>query len=346
MKADERAQVRSGRKFQHLLSRLPLAVDRPWIGYGVALLLSALAALAREWANPLLPPGFPFLTFFPAVIVTAFLFGNGAGTFAAVLSGLAAWYFFIPPVNSFDLSFNSAVAMLFYVGVVAVDIGLVHLMQQANRRLVAERTRGLELVAHRELLFSELQHRVGNNLQMSASLLQLQKRKLTEPEARAAIDEAARRLGMIGRVQRQLYDPTGAQLDLATFLQQLAQDVLASSGRDGIGCTVVADGGLKLSPDAAIPTALIVAEAISNAVEHGFAAAETGTIAVTVRQQNERLLITVEDDGAGLPENFGDRAETNLGLRICKTLAQGLHGQFALEPGDQGIRARLDMPYA
>lgn len=336
---------RSSGPFRQLLTRLPLAVDRPWLGYGVAVLLSGFAALVRHWSDSVLPPGFPFVTFFPAVILTAFLFGLRPGILGGVLGGVASWYFFIAPFNSFGLSFNAGVALLFYLGVVVVDIALVHLMQLANARLVEERTRGLELVAHRELLFSELQHRVGNNLQMSASLLQLQKCKLVEPEARAAIDEASRRLGMIGRVQRQLYDPTGAQLDLATFLGQLARDVLATSGRDGIDCTVVADAGLKLSPNAAIPTALIVAEAVSNAIEHGFRDRMGGAIELTVRRDGALLHITVEDDGVGLPDDFGDRADTSLGLRICKTLAQGLHGQFLLEAGGKGTRARLDMPY-
>lgn len=331
---------------QRLLTRLPLETDRPWVGYAMAVVLSGLALIVRKEADPLLPPGFPFLTFFPAVILTAFLYGLRSGIFAGVLSGVASWYFFIVPVETFTLSLNAAVAMLFYAGVIIVDIALVHLMQVANQRLRVERERGLELARHRELLFSELQHRVGNNLQMSASLLQLQKRKLTEPESRAAIDEAARRLGMIGRVQRQLYDPTGAQLDLATFLNQLAQDVVATSGREGVSCRVTADKGLSLAPDAAIPTALIVAEALSNAIEHGFSSRDSGEIDLSLIHQGDRLLIVTADNGGGLAQDFDEQARGNLGLKICSTLAQGLDGEFRMERGAHGARAVLDLPYS
>lgn len=328
------------------LSRLPLANGSCLAGCSCAIVSSALAWLVRDLADPLLPPGFPFLTFFPAVILTAFLFGLRAGIVAAVLSGLLAWYFFIEPRGSLVLSFNAGVAMLFYTFVVGVDIALVHLMQAANHRLAEERERSLELVRHRELLFSELQHRVGNNLQMSASLLSLQKRKLVEPEARAAIDEAARRLGMIGRVQRQLYAPDGAQLDLATFLGTLARDVIESSGRDGIAVRVEAGQNLTLPPASAIPTALIVTESVSNALEHGLAGVNAGTIDMAVHLDGDRLLILVSDDGAGLSPQFAAQARENLGLRICSTLAQGLHGSYRLEQGAQGACARLELPYS
>ena len=71
---DDQAQIAdegSARRgaLQDLLGRLPLAADRPWIGYGFAIALSALAALARQEADPFLPPGFPFLTFFPSVFL-------------------------------------------------------------------------------------------------------------------------------------------------------------------------------------------------------------------------------------------------------------------------------------
>ena len=118
------------------------------------------------------------------------------------------------------------------------------------------------------------------------------------------------------------------------------------SGRQDITCAVSADAGLKLSPDGAIPTALIVAEAVSNAVEHGFSGGQAGAIAVTVRRCGDRLEIVVADDGTGLPNDFSTSDAASLGLRICTTLAQGLHGQFVLEPGTQGTRARLTLPYA
>lgn len=86
--------------------------------------------------QPLLPPGFPFLTFFPAVILSSFLCGARAGIVCAVFSGVAAWYCFIPPLNSFEIDRSVVTALALFTLVVGVDIFLIHLMQQMIARIV------------------------------------------------------------------------------------------------------------------------------------------------------------------------------------------------------------------
>ncbi|WP_120717413.1 sensor histidine kinase [Tsuneonella amylolytica] len=330
------------------LSRLPLEQDRPWIGYGVALALAVLAWWVRWEIGEGLPPGFPYLTFFPAVIVSAFFFGLRPGIVCAVLSGLAAWYFFIPPVDSFALSFNSALALAFYVFIVTVDIALVHWMQNANCDLLIERRRTLDLVDTREMLFRELQHRVGNNLQMVSSLIALQKRQLTDDAAKAALDEASRRLGLVGRIHRQLYDPAGAQLSLAAYIDQISRDVIAASGRDNLSYEFVKESDPALPADKAIPTALVVAEALNNAIEHGFGAGEKGHVIVTVAPSDAGVSVTIADDGKGLPDGFDLETSDSLGLRIARTLTQSLGGRFtmAAAPVGRGAIARLEIALA
>ncbi len=75
----------------------PLRALPPWAGDAVAVAITLLATGLRLLLDPVLPPGFPFLTFFPAVVLTTFFFGLRPGIVCAVLSGLAAWYFFVNP---------------------------------------------------------------------------------------------------------------------------------------------------------------------------------------------------------------------------------------------------------
>ena len=325
------------------LARLPLAQDRPWIGYLVALALSVMAIALRFELDGVLPPGFPYLTFFPAVIVTAFFFGLRPGALAGVIGLLAAWYWFIPPAGAFVLNFNNATALLFYIFIVTVDITLVHWMQLANGALVVERRRTMELVDTREVLFRELQHRVGNNLQMVSSLIALQKRKVTDESAKAALDEASRRLGLVGRIHRQLYDPAGAQLSMAAYIDQISRDVIAASGRDNLTYAFSAESDPALPADKAIPTALVVAEALNNAIEHGFGADGGGHVVVTVASVEEGVSVTIADDGKGLPDGFDLEASDSLGLRIARTLAVSLGGRFTMmaAPVGKGTVARL-----
>lgn len=327
------------------MARFPIAADTSPIAI-LATLGMAVAALAvRMLVAPVLPPGYPFLTFFPAVIVTSVLFGVRAGAVQAVLCGCMAWYFFIPPVYSMALSQGSAVAMSFYVFVVATDIALVHWMQAANRQLAREQAISRTLAETRELLFRELQHRVSNNLQVAAALLSMRRARLAEPEGRAALEDTARRLALIGRISRQLYDASGEAHALIPFLDGLCRDVIEAAGRGDVSLAVTGDESVQLVPDSAIPTALVVAEAVANALEHGLADERPGTIAVRVAMDHDarEVEIAIEDDGIGLPADFDVERANSLGLQIARMLAASRGGRFALEH-DGRTRATLRLP--
>lgn len=327
------------------LEQFPLSHAHPAFGIVATIAIVAAAWLLRMMADPLLPSGFPYVTFFPAVIVTSFLFGVRLGGVAAILSGLLAWYFFIPPVGGFTLTHGAGFALAFYVFVVGTDLALVHWMQSANRALARQREMNGRLADTRELLFRELQHRVSNNLQVAASLLMLQKRQLADPDARAALDEAGGRLALIGNISRQLYDPSGAAQPLVPFLTELSRDVIDASGRRDLILEISGDDGLRLQPDAAVPTALIVAEAVANAIEHGFAGGKAGRIVMRIgRGPDGGLDVTIRNDGHALPPGFDLESCTSLGLRIATTLARGQSGGFGLAAHDDATVATLTLP--
>jgi len=326
------------------IEQLPVARDRPYLGVIAMLAIVGAAWVLRTMADPLLPSGFPYVTFFPAVIITCFLFGAPIGSAAALLCGLLAWYFFIPPTHTFMLTQGAGFALGFYLFVVATDLALVHWMQAANRQLATEREVNRTLADTRELLFRELQHRVSNNLQVAASLLSLQKRQLVDVGAKAALDEAAGRLALIGQISRQLYDPSGSSHPLVPFLGDLCRSVIDASGRGDVALNVQGDDQLRVLPDAAIPIALIVAEAVANAIEHGFCDGRSGLILVeVVRDPQSGPLVTIHDNGQGLPDGFEDAEHASLGMKIATTLARSQGGSFRLQR-QHGTLATLTLP--
>lgn len=328
----------------HWLERLPIAQGRPGLAFAATTALIAAAFFLRLVASPWLPPGFPYVTFFPAVIIASFLFGMRMGLFAGVVCGVLAWYFFIPPAGSLRVDLGAGVALGFYVLVVGTDLLIIHWLQRTNNRLADQREINRKLAETRALLFGELQHRVSNNLQVAAGLLSLSKRRVSEAEGKAALDEASRRLALIGRISRQLYDAGGATRSMRAFLEPLCADVIDASGRQGIRCTINVAEDAPLSSDAAIPLALIVAEAMANAIEHGFANREHGSIEVDLARAGEAMVrVEVRDDGHGLPQGFDIEASNSLGLRIATMLAEQLNGRFELLPG-KGTTARLSLP--
>ncbi|EFH13057.1 sensor histidine kinase [Teichococcus cervicalis] len=310
--------------------------------WGVAALLLVAALLARLLADPYLPPGFPFLTFFPAVIVTAFLCGTAPGLTVGALSGLAAWYLFIEPLHSFGMQSSVALALGFFMGVVGLDVLLIHVMNQSLRQLRAEsarRSREAELsqllARTREVMFEELQHRVSNNLQVLAAMMMLQRGAVQEPEARRVLDNAAQRLELIGRLQRSLHRPGEAGLPFGRFLEGLCQDVLQASGAQSVTAEIEAEP-VALAPERTVPVALITAELVANAVEHAFRGGP-GRLRIGLRrEEGGTLALSVRDDGAGLAPGFVAAESRSLGLRIVHALAEQIGGRFEMRAAPGG----------
>lgn len=326
------------------VERLPLTPP-PVLALAAALAAVVAALGLRLLLHPVMPTGMAFVTFFPVVIVVTFLLGARMGLVAALASAVLAWIFFISDPLRPGFVLDSAPAFVPFVLLVAMNIALLHAMQAANAKLRSERARTAALAETRETLFRELQHRVSNNLQVAAGLLALQKKHVTDAAARTAVDEAARRIGVIGRVSRQLYDPSGGARSMRDLLEPLCADVVEMSGRDGVTLTMRAADDVMLEPDAAVPLALIVAETIANAIEHGLANRECGTIEVVLDRDSEGALrVEVRDDGCGLPADFDLATQGSLGLGIVRSLAEQLGGEFEIASESGRTVARLVVP--
>ena len=138
---------------------LPLFGYQPILGLVCTLAIVAAAWLLRIATDTLLPPGYPYITFFPAVIITSVVFGVRLGSLSAALCGIIAWYYFVGPGESFSTD-GVEVALAFYVFVVATDLLLVHGMQSANKWLVKERQISSDLAKSEARILLELTQRM------------------------------------------------------------------------------------------------------------------------------------------------------------------------------------------
>jgi two-component sensor histidine kinase len=321
------------------LETLPVLADRPWLQLGLTLAITGAALLLRFALGHVLPPGLPYATFLPAVILCAFLFGVRPGLLAAVLGGILGWEFFIENPLASPLP-GTAPSVILYTAACTLILVLFHWMQAATARLVEQREHNHRLAETRTLLFHELQHRVSNNLQVAAGLLSLQKRHVGDPAAQHALDEAVRRIATIGKISRQLYRPNGEAQGVRELFEPLIASVIEANGKP-VEVAIEDPHALRLGPDAAVPVALIVAEAVANAIEHGFADRESGAIAIRCVALEPGFAIEIEDNGAGLAQGFEMTRHASLGLHIAATLAGQLGGHFAMEPRPNGTIARL-----
>jgi two-component sensor histidine kinase len=211
------------------------------------------------------------------------------------------------------------------------------------------RSRERELMT-KDATIREIHHRVKNNLQTVAALLRLQARRLRAPEARAALEEAVRRVGSIAVVHETLSQASEEIVDfdeVADRVAMMAGEVSAPEAR--VVPKLIGSFG-PLSASVATPLAMVLAELLQNALEHGFPQSardqEQGLLEVTAVREPERLRVTVADSGVGLPPGFDLDSATSLGLQIVRTLVVGeLGGRLRITPRPGGgTEAFVDLP--
>jgi two-component sensor histidine kinase len=187
-------------------------------------------------------------------------------------------------------------------------------------------------------MIKEIHHRVKNNLQTIASLLRLQARRTGSPEVSAMLQETINRILSIAVIHEFLAHQDASKIEM----QEVAQRIISEVSR-GI---VDPEKRIRFSLDSDsvfLPTqqatscALVINELLHNAVEHGFASANEGSVHVRLSLAEDRVVVEVADDGEALPPGFDPRNAGSLGLHIVQTLVhEDLKGTFALVDGDGG----------
>ncbi len=318
------------------------------VGDLAAVVATALALLVRLLIDPALPAGFPYLTFFPAVVLIAFFFGLRPGIVCAVLSGLAAWYFFIPPFYSFEMTSPTAIALAFYLFIVAVDIALIHIMHQAAARLREDAEETALLYEQQRTMFQELQHRVANNMQFVSAMLRLYKKRAGDDPAAmlTALDDARVRLDTMSRIHRYLHDPASVSRPVGDFFRDLCAQLLEAAGAKDVRVTIDMPP-VQFDLTRLTPLSLIAVEVITNALKHAFPDGR-GSIALSLVQAGDRMVLTIADDGRGMSPGVPGAIPADggsLGMKIITSLAAQIGGTISYEAA-HGTTARIEFDTA
>ncbi|WP_420836900.1 sensor histidine kinase [Aquabacter cavernae] len=217
--------------------------------------------------------------------------------------------------------------------------------EAAEQEIRAARDRFEALAAERALLLREMNHRVGNSLQIIMSMLHVQAAATRNPEVEDALNAARGRVAAVAQVHRRLY--TSEQVGsvaLDQYLVSLVDDlqVSARNGTTGIALTVEA-APLAIDPDRAVALGVIVTELVINASKYAYPGG-SGPVRIALRPQEEpdgtHVLLMVEDDGIGLPETL-ESPTSGLGNRIVRAMATKLGATLSFAPGQPGTRVSL-----
>ena len=232
-----------------------------------------------------------------------------------------------------------------------IDFTVLPLIQAGDRigaivmlnNVTELRRRERELVT-KDATIREIHHRVKNNLQTVSALLRLQARRIEDPGASAALNEAVRRIASIALVHETLSNSRDSSVAFDDVLDSLVTHALELSPRmNELRIDRTGQFG-SLEPRIATPLALVITELIHNALEHGLA--EEGlALGIHVSSTASELSVTISDDGVGFPEGFDIATSANLGLQIVRTLTENeLRGNLSLETDERETRAVLTFP--
>jgi PAS domain S-box-containing protein len=214
-----------------------------------------------------------------------------------------------------------------------------------------EAAEALEAALHeKETLLRELYHRTKNNMQVISAILALQSDRVEDPTAIAAIKETQARIRSIALVHEKLYESENlSKIDLGAYVMDLVNLLFQTYGSAPAG-RVIPRLELQSVPvvvDIAIPCGLILNELIANSLQHGFPDGQPGELRVTLAEtETEDILVTVADNGVGLPEDLDVRESKTLGLQsVLGIVEHQLRGtvDFETAPG-QGVICRITFP--
>ncbi len=189
------------------------------------------------------------------------------------------------------------------------------------------------LVNEKEWLLKEIHHRVKNNLQIVMSLLNSQSAYIDNEPALTAIHDSQHRVHAMSLIHQKLYGTDNvSSIDMPSYIRELAS-YLRDSFDTGQRIHFEFDiAPLELDVSQAVPVGLILNEAITNSIKYAFPNDSDGVISISLSNTSpHHYLLTISDNGIGMPAHFTGKKPGSLGMSLMAGLAEDLDGSFSIE---------------
>nr|PZN48610.1 MAG: hypothetical protein DIU61_18425 [Bacteroidota bacterium] len=190
-----------------------------------------------------------------------------------------------------------------------------------------------QLITEKEWLLKEIHHRVKNNFHIVASLLEIQSSFLHNKEALSAIRESQHRIHSMSIIHQKLYQSdTLSTIQMSAYIYELVEYLRDSYAiRDNIRFSLDIQT-IELDHASAITLGLILNEIITNAIKYAFAETGNGVISIALRYvSNSQILLSVQDNGPGLPADFNKRIGASMGMELLRGLTDDIGGTLSIE---------------
>jgi two-component sensor histidine kinase len=196
----------------------------------------------------------------------------------------------------------------------------------------------------KEILLKEIHHRVKNNLQIISSLLRLQLKNLEDAAVSGLFNECQNQIQSMALIHDQLYrNHDLSHINCYEYIRNLVKHLFRCHGVTDSAIQFTLDiDNIFLSIDQAIPWGLIINELVTNALKYAFPNAQ-GQLWIRFTQIENAFVLTVSDNGIGIPASTDICNTTTLGMNIVCTLTEQLNGHIRLE-SDSGTTFHITFP--
>ncbi len=203
--------------------------------------------------------------------------------------------------------------------------------EEERRRQAEVQIRGS--LAEKDVLLAEIHHRVKNNLQVIASFLHVYALKPENSVAEALLVESEMRVQAMAQVHDLLYHTDDlARVDIRAYAASLLHNICAVYDDGGRIRTAVEGDAVFVGVDVAVPCALMLNEIVTNSFKYAFEGRGGGTVIVAShRRSDNSFVLSIRDDGIGIPADVDYSGKSTLGLHIVSILAQQLGASMQVE---------------
>lgn len=245
--------------------------------------------------------------------------------------------------NKFTIGFLiSGISLLLVIVVFAIYAyrSKQQSLRQSNQLILQKQ----QLIDQKQYMLSELHHRIKNNLQVLATLLSLQQKRLNDSGSREALRAVENRLDAMLLIHKGLYgDATDGTVELNSYLEKLIDNLVASYDFEHLHTTLRIET-IRLDADIALNIGFIANEIISNALKHAFGQTENPEIKVQSWQESGKFRFIFTDNGCGMPKAGTAVRDESFGLKLIRILIQQMHGTLETRTGDTGTTFEIEIP--
>lgn len=213
-------------------------------------------------------------------------------------------------------------------------------LRQSNEIILQKQ----QLIEQKQYMLSELHHRIKNNLQVLATLLSLQQKRLTDTGSREALKAVENRLDAMLLIHKGLYgNAADGTVEMNSYIEKLVENLTASYAFERLNTTLQIET-IRLDADIALNIGFVANEIISNALKHAFGKTENPEIKVQSWQEPGKFRFIFTDNGCGMPPQSQIAGSESFGLKLIRILIQQMRGTLEVRTGSQGTTFEIEIP--